>query len=137
MFNALALTLKGMTPQRFNIHRLWHGLLGYLIRFAPHAFVPQRQKWSSESLSPLVFLPISMHFTTTPGIPFTSTTLESNSFSRHFQLSLELSQETYKTAYGPFTPSHSGQRLPPTYYRGCWHVVSRDLFTRYRHYLPW
>jgi hypothetical protein len=24
--------------------------------------------------------------------------------------------------------------LPPTYYRGCWHVVSRDLFPRYRHY---
>jgi hypothetical protein len=22
--------------------------------------------------------------------------------------------------------------LPPTYYRGCWHVVSRDLFLRYR-----
>ena len=24
--------------------------------------------------------------------------------------------------------------MPPTYYRGCWHVVSRDLFLRYRHY---
>ena len=22
----------------------------------------------------------------------------------------------------------------PTYYRGCWHVVSRSLFIRYRHY---
>ena len=32
----------------------------------------------------------------------------------------------------PFTPSKSGQRLPPTYYRGCWHVVSRGLFARYR-----
>ena len=31
-----------------------------------------------------------------------------------------------------FTPSKSGQRLPPTYYRGCWHVVSRGLFARYR-----
>ena len=35
----------------------------------------------------------------------------------------------------PFTPSKSGQRLPPTYYRGCWHVVSRGLFLRYRHFL--
>ena len=35
------------------------------------------------------------------------------------------------TACARFTPSKSGQRLPPTYYRGCWHVVSRDLFTRY------
>ena len=48
------------------------------------------------------------------------------------RLSLEFSQETYKTAYGPFTPNNSGQRLPPTYYRGCWHVVSRGLFLRYR-----
>ena len=24
--------------------------------------------------------------------------------------------------------------MPPTYYRSCWHVVSRDLFIRYRHY---
>jgi hypothetical protein len=28
----------------------------------------------------------------------------------------------------PFTPSNSEQRLPPTCYRGCWHVVSRGLF---------
>ena len=25
--------------------------------------------------------------------------------------------------------------MHPTYYRGCWHVVSRCLFFRYRHYL--
>ncbi len=31
-----------------------------------------------------------------------------------------------------FTPSNSGQRSPPTYYRGCWHVVSRGLFAGYR-----
>ena len=31
-----------------------------------------------------------------------------------------------------FTPSNSGQRLPPTYYRGCWHVVSRGFFLAYR-----
>ena len=35
-----------------------------------------------------------------------------------------------------FTPSNSGQRLPPLYYRGCWHRVSRGLFARYRHYRP-
>src|SRR5690606_34473729 len=27
---------------------------------------------------------------------------------------------------------NSGQRLPPTYYRGCWHVVSRGFLVRYR-----
>src|SRR5208283_439186 len=31
------------------------------------------------------------------------------------------------TAYTPFTPSNSEQRSPPTYYRGCWHVVGRLL----------
>src|SRR5260221_11038214 len=35
-------------------------------------------------------------------------------------------------AYTLFTPNKSGQRLPPTYYRGCWHVVSRGFFWRYR-----
>ena len=47
-------------------------------------------------------------------------------------LSQGLSHSTYKTACALFTPSKSGQRLPPTYYRGCWHVVSRDLFRWYR-----
>ena len=40
-----------------------------------------------------------------------------------------------QAAYAPFTPNHSGQRLPPTYYRGCWHVVSRGFLLGYRHYL--
>src|SRR5699024_7382598 len=31
-----------------------------------------------------------------------------------------------------FTPNNSGQRSPPTYYRGCWHVVSRGFLVRYR-----
>ena len=47
-------------------------------------------------------------------------------------LSPGLSQPTYRTAYTLFTPNDSGQRLPPTYYRGCWHVVSRGFLWRYR-----
>ena len=47
------------------------------------------------------------------------------------RLSLEFSQQTYLAAYTLFTPNKSGQRLPPTYYRGCWHVVSRGFFFRY------
>src|SRR5256885_11614858 len=49
------------------------------------------------------------------------------------RLSLEFSQQTCVAAYTLFTPNKSGQRLPPTYYRGCWHVVSRGFFWRYRH----
>src|SRR5919201_5652816 len=49
------------------------------------------------------------------------------------RLSLEFSQQTYLAAYTLFTPNKSGQRLPPTYYRGCWHVVSRGFLWKYRH----
>ena len=65
-------TLSGPTP---SIHRLRRGLPGYLILFAPHAFVPQRQLMSSKPPSPLVFLLISTHFTATLGIPLTPPTL--------------------------------------------------------------
>src|SRR5690606_40917102 len=57
-------------------HRLRRGLPGYLILFAPHAFAPQRQKWTSKSPSPLVFLRISTNFTSTLGIPLSSSILE-------------------------------------------------------------
>src|SRR5699024_11172289 len=36
-----------------------------------------------------------------------------------------------RTACVPFTPNNSGQRSPPTYYRGCWHVVSRGFLVKY------
>src|ERR687883_315548 len=49
------------------------------------------------------------------------------------ELSSGFSQPTRQTAYELFTPNNSGQRLHPTYYRGCWHVVGRCFFCRYRH----
>ena len=36
----------------------------------------------------------------------------------------------------PFTPNQSEQRLPPPYYRGCWHGVSRGFLWWYRQALP-
>ena len=63
-----------------SIHRLRRGLPGYLILFAPHAFEPQRQLPSSKPPSPPMFLLISTHFTATPGIPLTSTSLKNSSF---------------------------------------------------------
>ena len=51
------------------------------------------------------------------------------------ELSPWISHLTCLPGYTPFTPSKSGQRLPPTYYRGCWHVVSRGFLVGYRHYL--
>ncbi len=43
MLNVLTSALRGWTPLTPSIHRLRHGLPGYLILFAPHAFAPQRQ----------------------------------------------------------------------------------------------
>ena len=63
---------EGVETPRPSVQRLRHGLQGYLIPFATHAFVPQRQSLSSKLPSPLVFLLISTHFTATPEIPLTS-----------------------------------------------------------------
>ena len=82
MLIALASARRDWVPDTPSIHRLGLGLPGYLILFAPLAFAHQRQLWSSEPLSPQVFLPISTHFTATPGIPLTSPTLEHGSFER-------------------------------------------------------
>src|SRR6187399_1926941 len=49
------------------------------------------------------------------------------------RLSLDFSHPTDRTAYAPFTPNNSEQRLRPLYYRGCWHRVSRlFLFSYYQ-----
>ena len=71
-----------------SIHRLRRGLPGYLILFAPHAFVPQCQLQSSESPSPLVFFLISTHSTATLGIPFTPPALKSDSFGSSTEVEL-------------------------------------------------
>ncbi len=115
------------------MHCLGRGLPGYLILFAPHAFVSQRQWPSRKPSTPPVFLLISTHFTATPGIPLSSPALELAVSGAPSLLSREISHRTYETAYTLFTPSNSEQRLLPTYYRGCWHVVSRSFFSRYRH----
>ncbi len=96
--------------------------------------MPQRQLQSREPPSPLVFLLISTHFTATLGIPLSSPALKPYSFKCSPRLSRGLSHLTCRAAYAPFTPSDSGQRSPPTYYRGCWHVVSRGFLLRYRQY---
>ena len=129
---ALTPAQKGWIPPTPSIHRLRRGLPGYLILFAPHAFAPQRQLSSRKSPSPPVFFLISTHFTATLGIPLSPPTLQPCSFHPLMGLSPTLLRWTCTAACARFTPNNSGQRLPPTYYRGCWHVVSRGLLFRYR-----
>ena len=66
---------QGVSPRTPSIHRLQRGLPGYLILFAPHAFVTERQYRAGKPPSPPVFLHISVHFTATYGIPLTSPAL--------------------------------------------------------------
>lgn len=61
-------------------HRLRLGLPGYLILFAPHAFVPQRQLQSRQLPSQSGFWMLSMHFTATASIPPPSSVLKLTSF---------------------------------------------------------
>ncbi len=62
-----------------SLHRLRHGLPGYLIPFTPHAVVPERQDKASKLPSQLVFSLISTHFTAPLGIPLTSPCLKNSS----------------------------------------------------------
>src|SRR5271170_233474 len=79
----LSLRSDGPRPLPTSAHRLQPGLPGYLIPFAPLAFVPQRQLRPSVSLSPPAFLPISTHFTAPPEVPHTSIPLQLSSLGRN------------------------------------------------------
>ena len=126
---------KGSIPPTPSIHRLQRGLPGYLILFAPTlsrlsvSLGPDsrlRHWCSSRSLriSPL-------HREFRYPLPHSSLAV----FKAVPTLKMGLSLQTCQAAYAPFTPSHSGQRSLPTYYRGCWHVVSRSFLVGYRHLL--
>ncbi len=123
--------------------RLQCGLPGYLILFDPHTFVPQRQLQLSKLPSLSVFLTISMHFTATPSIPPTSSVLKPCSINATLPVKPGYFSTDLQGRLRTLKPNKSGQRLPPTYYRGCWHVVSRGLFTRYlqltpqSRFIPW
>src|SRR6478735_6879401 len=77
VLNALAASRIPWKGPTTSTHRLRRGLPGYLILFAPHAFVPQRQLLPRDPPSPPVFLLISAHFTATPGIPVSPAVLKS------------------------------------------------------------
>src|SRR3954470_14302380 len=107
MLIALAAARSDWVPITPSIHRLGLGLPGYLILFAPLAFAPQRQLWSSAPLSPQVFLPISTHFTATPGIPRTSPPPNPGIRLCSPRVNPENFKTLFRTAYAPFTPNNS------------------------------
>ena len=113
---------EGVNPPTPSNHRLRHGLPGYLILFATHAFEPQRQLVPSRPPSPLVFLPISTHSTATPGIPSTSALLKKNSFESNSWVEPMVFTSNFLPACAPFTPSNSGHG-PDSYGRQQWGIL--------------
>ena len=89
MLNALASPVKGSTLPPASIHRLQRGLRGYLILFATHAFVNQRQDRPSQLPSLLVFRTISTDFTPTPYVPLTSNVLKFGSILGKLEVELQ------------------------------------------------
>ena len=84
----LSLRRRRTKPPPTSTQRLQPGLPGYLIPFATLAFVPQRQLSPSMPPSPLVFLPISTHFTAPLAVPHTPGILKSISFKRSASVEL-------------------------------------------------
>ena len=95
----LSLRSDGPRPLPTSAHRLQPGLPGYLIPFAPLAFVSQRQHTPSYLFSPLAFQMISTHFTAPPFVPLaprqlktrsipSSSTVKPWDFTRYLQVHL-------------------------------------------------
>ncbi len=79
-----------------------------------------------------MFLPISTHFTATLGIPLTSPALKPDSIQSNSHLKSRTFTPDLPSRLRALYAQLFGQRLPPTYYRGCWHVVSRGFLLGYR-----
>ena len=77
--STFASTARPSEVPRSSRHRLGPGLPGYLIPFAPLAFVSQRQRIPSHLFSPSAFQTISTHFTAPPFVPMTPGSLKTAS----------------------------------------------------------
>eukprot|EP01018_Ginkgo_biloba_P000812 Gb_23528 [translate_table: standard] len=115
ILNTLATTLHRSIRTMLSIHRLQLGLLGYLIPFTPLAFISQCQCQPNRVLLPLVFFPISTHFTAPSKIPSSPTVLQLGSFCHLSRIpSLLLLREKKFMTHGPSTFAwHCSVRLSP------------------------
>ncbi len=104
-----------------SLQRLQLGLPGYLIRFAPLAFVPHRRSRSGWTPSPPVVHLGLQDFTPTPGVPPTSPGPKSSSLPGSRTVKLYDLPKDLLDGYGRFRPNKSGYHLSCRYYRGGWH----------------
>src|SRR5699024_12316229 len=93
----------------------------HIVRYRPES---RLRHWCASTSLPISPLHVEFHS------PLLHSSLPVS--NDRLRLSRKISHQTSKTACARFTPNNSGQRSPPTYYRGCWHVVSRGFLIRYR-----
>src|SRR5699024_2459513 len=82
-----------------------------------------RHWWSSTSLR---ISPLHVEFHS-PLLYSSFPVSNDRSWLRH-----EITHQSSAAACAHFPSNNTGQRSPPTYYRGCWHVVSPGFLVRYR-----
>lgn len=110
---------EGTTPSG---QRLQLGLPGYLIQFAPLAFIPHRRVCSCDLPSPFVSparINIFYHYPGRTGR--ISQPLAPQYLLLAARLSLAILQETYDAGYGCFRSNKRGSYLGRRDYRGGWH----------------
>ena len=98
------------------------GLHGYLIRFAPLAFIPHCQIRPRKVPSLIVSPPkINVFYHYLQRTPYVYRSLALQYLLQAPCLRHRISQKTYKTSYGCFRPNKKGCDLNCWYYRGGWH----------------
>ncbi len=78
-----------------------------------------------------MFLLISTHFTATPGIPLTSTSLKNSSFKCSLKVEPSGFTSVLPSRLRSLYTQSFRTTLAPYVLRGCWHVVSRSFLVRY------
>ncbi len=104
----------------FSAQCLLPGLPGYLIRFAPLAFIPHRHiRAGAFAIVGPPRISVFYHY---PGrTPHVARCLAAQYLLRALPLRGRISQETYAAGYGCFRPSSCGCDLGCRDYRGGWH----------------
>ena len=106
----------------FSAQSLLLGLHGYLIRFAPLAFIPHCQNRNCKVPSLIVSpIKINVFYHYLDRTPYILRSLVLQYLLHALPLRDKISQETYKTSYGCFRPNNCGYDLDRWDYRGGWH----------------
>ena len=119
----ILIVLTQVQKGRYLLHPVsivYGGTTRYLIPFAP---TPRSVVTVQKAARHWVFLP-PYAFQCTLGIPLPLQHSRTAVSDAAPELSPDFTPDLPPRLHA-LTPSNSGQRLPPTYYRGCWHVVSR------------